>query len=63
MNTFFCVTLKNKGAERLAKIYNLSKNKKLIIPIHYNGNHWFFVFINNGVIKIYDSLKNKGVCP
>lgn len=62
MNSYFTVLLsKDSKTPKLVAKFGLTKESRLIVPIHSNGNHWFFVAIEKGVIRIYDSLANHGV--
>lgn len=38
--------------------YRINSQHKIVVPIHYHGNHWLFILIGDGVIKLYDSMNN-----
>lgn len=41
---------------RALKRKNITVEDKIIIAIN-NGNHWWFVYIYNGQVTMYDSMR------
>lgn len=61
MNTYFSVQLNTQNLDRFINKYKINANQKLVVPVHWNSNHWMFVTIIEGVIKLYDSMKNTDI--
>jgi Ulp1 family protease len=47
--------------EKILLKNKITDQSKIIIPIHWNNNHWFFVTIVDGIIRVFDSMTNHGI--
>ena len=41
----------------------LNELSEILIPVHWKKKHWVFIIMSRDVIRIYDSMENKGPLP
>ena len=69
-NTYFYDNFKSPdsaaNSQRITKLFQkmkLNDLSEVLVPVHWKKRHWVFIIMSRDVIRIYDSIANKGPLP
>lgn len=70
VNTYFYSNFKDSESsnaqQRIHKIFDkmkLNEHSEILVPVHWKKKHWVFIMMSQDVIRIFDSIENKGQLP